>query len=213
MKTLEKGQDKIKRICDELRQETLEPAKLDAEKIIAAAREHAEQLIANAKKTAKGIIEEGRCAIEQERNVFHSSLAQASEQSLEALRQKIEQKFFNQYIHELIVNVSSAPKVIAQLIEAIVDGIEKEGLSKDFSAVIPKTISAQNIARSLTEEVLSRLEKNPMSIGNFEGGAQVKLLDKKLTLVMTDKELMEFLKLYIRKDFRKFIFASSDEQN
>ncbi len=208
MTTLDKGQDRISRICDELRYETLEPAKLEAEKIIAEAIERAEQIIGEAKLHAKGIVEESRTTIEQERNVFNSSLAQASEQTLESLRQKIEHHFFNQYLHELIVKVSSAPQMISRLIDAIIQSIQKEGLSKDFTAVIPKTCSAEEISRCLTEEVLLQLEKNPMSLGDFEGGAQVKLHDKKLTLVMTDIELIEFLKLYVRKDLRKFIFAT-----
>ncbi len=211
MKSLDKGQDKIKRICDELRHETLEPARLEAEKIIAEAIERAEQILSEAKKNARELMDEGRSAIEQERNVFHSSLTQASEQTLEALRQKIEHKFFSKYIHDLVVNVSSAPQVIAQLLKAMIQNIEKEGLSKDFSAVIPKTSSAEEIAKSLIEEVYTKLENHPLLIGNFEGGAQVKLQDKKITLVLTDKELTEFLKLYIRKDFRKLIFASTEE--
>ncbi len=204
---MDKGQDKINRICNELRYETLEPAKLEAEKIIADALERSEQIIAEAKTSAKNIVEESRGVIERERNVFNSSLAQASEQTLESLRQKIEQAFFNSNLQELIVNVTSAPKVIGRLINSIVESVEKEGLSKDFTAVIPRTSSSEEIARCLTEDVLAKLENNPLLLGNFEGGAQVKLLDKKLTLVLTDKELIEFLKLYVRKDFRKFLFA------
>ncbi|MBA3602178.1 MAG: V-type ATP synthase subunit E [Parachlamydiaceae bacterium] len=204
---MDKGQDKISRICNELRYQTLEPAKLEAEKIIAEALERSEQIIAEAKTNAKNIVEESRILIERERNVFNSSLAQASEQILESLRQKIEQEFFNSNLQELIVDATSAPKVIGRLINAIVENIKNEGLSKDFTAVIPRTSSAEEIARCLGEDVLAKLRNNPLLLGNFEGGAQVKLLDKKLTLVLTDKELIEFLKLYVRKDFRKFIFA------
>ncbi len=204
---MDKGQDKINRICNELRHETLEPAKLEAKEIIADAVERSEVIIAEAKAYAKNIIEESRTVIERDRNVFNSSLKQASEQTLESLRQKIEQSFFNSNLQKLIIDASSTPQVIGRLINAIIHGIEKEGLSKDFTAIIPEISSAEEIARCLTEDVLAKLEKNPLSLGNFEGGAQVKLLDKKLTLVMTDKELIEFLKLYVRKDFRKLIFA------
>src|SRR5689334_18899728 len=132
MKTLEKGQDKIKRICEALKTETLEPAKLQAEAIIEAAEEQAEQLISAAKKQATKLIEDARKAIEQERNVFHSSLAQASKQSLEALKQSIEQKLFNENIEQMVTAATSAQAVVTKLIESVITGIEQEGISKDY---------------------------------------------------------------------------------
>lgn len=211
MKTLDKGQDKIKQICDVLKHETLEPAKLEGEAIIKAAKEQAEQIISEARLQAKKILEEGRHAIEQERNVFHSSLAQSSKQSIEAMKQAIEQKLFNRNLEELITQETSATPVVAKLIEAIITGIDKEGVSQDFAVLIPKCCSPDEIARSLSQDVLNKLSKHPITVGDFNGGAQVKLMDKKLTLVITDREICEFLKHYVRKDFRKFIFSGSHE--
>lgn len=206
MKTLEKGKDKIKHICEVLKKETLEPAKEEAEKIINEAKERAEQILLEAKKLAKKTIDEARLVIEQERNVFHSSLSQASKQSLEALKQAIEQKLFNNTIEELVIKESSAASVVAKLINAIVEGIEQEGVSKDFVVYVSKNTSPEEVAQGLTEHVLNALKAHPIQVGTFAGGVQVKLLDKKLALVITDKEIAEFLKHYARKDFREFIF-------
>lgn len=78
--------------------------------------------------------------------------------------------------------------------------------------MIPKNLSSEEIAQALTSEAVQQILKNPIAIGNFNGGAQVKLLDKKLTLVITEKEICEFMKQYVRKDFRKFIFSSEETQ-
>lgn len=211
MKTLEKGQDKLKRICDVLKHETLEPAKQQAEEILNTAREQAEQIILEAKRQAKKIIDDSKQAIEQERKVFHSSLVQSSQQSLEALKQAIEQKLFNQNLENIVTEQISGQKIILKLIEAIIQGIKEEGVSKDFSLVIPKHCSPEEIAQGLSSEILNQLNKNPITVGSFNGGVQVKLLDKKLTLVITEKEISDYLKQYVRKDFRKFIFTSSLE--
>lgn len=212
MKTLEKGHDKLKHICEILKNETLEPAKQQADTIIKAAEARAEQILAEAKQQAKKILEEGRYAVEQERHVFQSSLAQSAKQSVESLKQLIEQKLFNDQIDQFVVQGTSTPEVVVKLIEAIVRGLEKEGASNDLAAIVPQSCSPEEIARSLAMDVVDQLDNHPIYLGSFAGGAQVKLLDKKLTLVITDKEIAEFLKQYVRKDFRKFFFASAEGQ-
>lgn len=209
MKTLDSGKDKIKQICEVLTKETLLPAQEEAERIIKEAKERAEQILLEAKRQAKKTIDDAKLAIEQERNVFHSSLAQASKQSLEALKQAIEQKLFNGTIEESVIKESSAAPVVAKLINAIVEGIEKEGVSKDFTVFVSKNTSPEEVARGLTGNVLNSLKERPIQVGTFAGGVQVKLQDKKLALVITDKEIAEFLKQYARKDFREFIFSGS----
>ena len=91
-------------------------------------------------------------------------------------------------------------------------GLGKEGVSKDLAAIVPQSCSSEEIARSLASDVAQKLENYPIRLGSFAGGVQVKLLNKKLKLVITDKEIAEFLKQYVRKDFRKFFFGSSEGQ-
>lgn len=208
MKTLEKGHEKIKRICDVLKQETLEPAQQQAEEMIANANKEAERLLIDAKQQAKQLIEEARRIIEQERKIFQLSLEQASKQCVETLKQKVEHQLFNDNLDSLIIEETSPNEIISRLINAIVTGIETEGISKDFTIYIPACSSSNEVARLLLSGVLKNLETSPLVNGTFKGGVQVKLHDKKLTLVITEKEISEFLKHYVRKDLRKYIFKS-----
>lgn len=155
------------------------------------------------------MIHAGRKAIEQERNVFHSSLQQAAKQVMEALRQSIEHHLFNPHLHKEINQATVNPKVIADLISALVKYIEKEGISGDLSAFIPKTVSTKEINDLLTDEILKRLKEQSVILGDFTGGVQVKFVDKKLTLDITDETLEDLISRYVRKDFRKLIFGNS----
>jgi len=56
MKTLEKGQDKIQKISDQLRREILEPAQEEAKKIIEEAKRKASHLNMEAEKQAEEIV-------------------------------------------------------------------------------------------------------------------------------------------------------------
>ena len=208
MKTFKTEQEKIQEICSILRKETLEPAQEEAQKIIAHAKERAEQLINEAHRESERLLEEAQRNIEKERNVFHSSLSQASQQSLEALRQKIERKLFNQELHEQIVAHTANPQVIAQLIKAIINAIEKEGLDTEITAIVPATVSSKDINQLLGENVLKKLKDHTVQIGDFGGGAKIRLEGKRLTFEISDKEIEELLKGYVRKDFRKLFFGS-----
>lgn len=208
MKSLESGEDKIQQICDAIRKETLEPALQDAKKILDDAKKNGDQIVTEAKKQAENILAQARQQVEQERNVFQSSLAQSVKQSLESLRQSIETKLFNDQIQTALDKESSNPKVVADLINAIVKSIEKSGLDSDLSAVIPKSVPAAEVNKLLLGEVINRLKNKSVEVGNFNGGAQVKVIGKRMTIDISDNALKELLSSYARKDFRNLIFNS-----
>jgi len=207
MEKFEKGTDKIQKICDTLRKETLEPAKQEAQNIIADAHAKAAKIVKEAEQETKILHEQARKSIEQERNVFQSSLEQAARQGLEALRQSIEHKLFNEELEKVIEKHTADPTVIAQVINAIVEALQKDGLSADLSAFIPKHVSSEKVNALLLQNVMSKLREKGVALGDFAGGAEIKVHGKRLTIDITDKTLQEILAAYARKDFRQLIFG------
>lgn len=208
MKSLDSGEDKIQQICDAIRKETLEPVLQESKNILENAKKNGEKIIADAKKQAESILAQARQQVEQERNVFQSSLAQSVKQSLESLRQNIESKLFNDQVQTVLEKESANPKVVADLINAIVKSIEKSGIDSDLSAVIPKNVPAAEVNKLLLSEVVNRLKDKGVEVGNFNGGAQVKVVGKRMTIDISDNALKELLSSYARKDFRNLIFNS-----
>lgn len=208
MKSLEHGSQKIKKICDLLKEESIEPAKKESEKIIADAREKAKQLILDAETQVQKLHQEAKNQIEQDRNVFYSSLEQAAKQCEDTLRQEIEHKLLNSEIQQVVEQQTSSPEVIAKLIQAIIEAIRKDGISVDLSAIIPQTVSAKEVNAYLGQNILSKLREKEVILGPFAGGAQVKLRDKNMTIDMTDEALVSLLGRFVRKDFRKMFFSN-----
>lgn len=206
MKTLETGQDKIDKICDTLRKEALEPAEKKAIEIIDAANQKAEELVRQAEKRAEAALKEAKEQIDQERSLFESSLFQAAKLSVETLRQEIETKLFNPELRSLIASASVDPHIVTKLIESLIQAIEKQGIQSDLLAYIPSDLSPQLINSLLTERVVKKLANQTVSIGPFKGGAYVKLVDRKMTIDMTDAALEDLIAQFIQKDFRKYIF-------
>lgn len=208
MKSLESGKDKIQYICDALRKETLEPAQEECRDIIAKAKEEAEEILKAAGKNAEKIVSAGRECMDRERSVFHSALAQACKQSLEGLRQDIEQSLFDSELVKTIENSSSDENLIAKLISAMVAAIEKEGMNVNLSAVIPANVSTESVNKLLAANILQRLKEGSVTVGRFSGGAQLKVHDRKITVDITDEALKELLGTYLRKDFRQTLFQN-----
>lgn len=208
MKTLDTGQEKIAKICHALRQETLEPAKQEAEAIILEARQKAEEILADAHEKAKQLVQETEKKLQQEKNVVESSLAQAAKQTLESLRQSIEEHFFNQELHTLVTAELQKPNIIASLVNTLVTAIEKDGIQANLQAIIPEKVPAEEVNKLLLKDVLSKLANQSVELGTISGGAQIKLDKgrKQITLDLSDAAIEELLSRYLRKDFRERLF-------
>jgi len=206
MKGLETGKDKVKKICDVLKRETLEPAKHEADEIVASARRSADEILADAHKEAKRMVEDAFAEIEKQKSIFQASLGQACRQTLDALKEKIEQKLFNPELSKLVAKPMQDPKLMAQLINAIIHALEKEGTKSDLSVVVSSAISAKAINELLASEVIQRLKEKGVLMSSLGGGIEVKLVNNNMTIDLSDEAIKELVATYIRKDFREYLF-------
>lgn len=207
MKTLEKGQDKIKKIAEELRHQTLEPAQKEAQVLIQKAEAESEEIIQAGRAQAEKLIAAARQTIEHERKVFQSALTQSFKQTFEMLKQEVQTKLFNDQISAELEKAAGGPDVVAKLINVIVEAIQKEGTSADIAVIIPQKCDPKQISQLVAGGILEKLQKGPIDLGSFAAGVQVKLKDKKLTLDVTDKTLKEIIGRFVPTSFHEIIFA------
>ena len=206
MKGLETGKDKIQKICDALRKETLEPAKQEAREIVENAHLQAAEIIDSSQKKAQTLLKKAEQEIEEKRKVFQSSLNLACRQGIEQLKQKIEEELFNKELAQLVSKEMSNPKVIADLLSAFMRTMEEKGIEEDFVAVIPKEISPRSINELIAARILERLKTKSVTVGNFGGGIQVQLKGRQITIDISDAVVRELIAQYIRRDFRDLVF-------
>lgn len=206
MKGLETGKDKIQKICDSLRKETLEPAKQEAREIVENAHIQASQIVAEAKVKATSMIEEAQREMEEKKRVFHASLNLACRQGIEQLKQKIEKDLFNQELASLVIKETSSPQVIANLLNSFMKSMDEKGIEEDFVALIPKGISPRMINELLAAKVLERLQQKTVVASDIGGGLQIQLKKRKITIDISDTVVRELIAQYIRRDLRDLIF-------
>lgn len=207
MKGLETGKDKIQKICDALKKETLEPAKQEAREVIENAHLQAADIVTAAKKEAEARLAATEKEIEEKQRVFQSSLHLACRQGIELLKQRIENELFNRELASVVEKEMSDPKVIADLLLSFMKAMEERGIEEDFAAIIPKQISPRVINSMLTAQILERLKDHSVAVGGFHGGVQIRMLSRLITIDVSDQVVRELIAQYVRKDFRDLIFA------
>lgn len=206
MKSLETGKDKIQKICDAIRKETIDPAQQEAREIVENAHLQAAEIARKAKEKADLLKEQAQKEIEEKWRAFQSSLHLAAKQGVETIKQKIEQELFNKELVTVVHREMSQPDLIAQLIQGFVRSLEEQGVEDDFQVVIPQEISPRSINVLLTDAILKRLKERSVQIGDFHGGAQIRLKERHITIDISEEVVRELIARYIRRDFRELIF-------
>lgn len=206
MKGLETGKDKIQKICDALRKETLEPAKQEAREIVENAHIQASDIVQEAKNKAAQMIEAAEKEMEEKKRVFHASLNLACRQGIEELKQKIEKDLFQKELSNLVTQEMSEPKVIANLLNSFMKSMEEKGIEEDFAASIPKNISPRVINELLASRVLDRLEDQTVVASDISGGVQIQMKGREITVDISDTVVRELIAQYIRRDLRDLVF-------
>lgn len=205
---MEAGKEKVKKICDLLRKETLEPARAEAEGILEQARKEARRIVEQGRQESEAMLKEARGTIESEKEIFQTSLNQACRKSLEFLKEQIEEKLFHAQLKKLIEGHTQDPHVLSEITTALVRAIEKEGIGANLSVFIPETVPAEKVNALLGKTLLEKLKEKGVLLAPIGGGIQVKLVDENVMIDMSAETLRELLASYARKDFRKRIFAS-----
>jgi V/A-type H+/Na+-transporting ATPase subunit E len=208
MPELEKAHERIQAISEKIRLEVLEPAQEQAALLIDEAKKEALRIKEKAHREAEQIRQDITKSLEEEKHIFHSSLEQAAKQSIELLKQKIENALFNPTLEKWIIKEMGNSKEHAKLIEALVKAINKEGIRTDLTVVIPQTFSAETIATELSRDILTELAKSSIELGEQKAGIKVIIKDKHIMLDMSDSTLKELISSFVRKDFRKIFFGA-----
>jgi V/A-type H+-transporting ATPase subunit E len=208
MKMLEKSKDKIQEICNVLKLETLKPAEQEAQDIIAKANQDAKVIIQEANKAADDLIKQAKEKMRKDEAVFNSALLEASKQSIERLKQEITENLFNVELQNAVIETTNKISTIDDLITCLVDAVKNEGLSADFSAIVANKVSPSAVNAGLKKDILDLLKEKSVVVGDFKGGAKLKLHDKKMTIEITDDAVVSLIEQHLRKDFRKWLFKA-----
>lgn len=204
MKHLDTGSEKIKKICDAIRHETLEPAKQQARAIIEQASDQAATIIQDARNQADSILEAAKKQHEKERQIFESSMVHSSNLFKERLKQEIENNFLSPSLEKIASSIFNDAKMTAQIVSAIVEGWNKQSGSGDLATLISQGINKEDFIKSLSADVKARMIK--IEAQEAIKGVVLKSQGENLRIEISQNQLVEALMNALRQDFRKFFY-------
>ena len=204
MKLMDSSEDKVKKICDTLVKETLEPALKEKEALLEAAKDQAEAIIQNAKSKAKKMAEEAQKKRDEEQAVFESSLKVAAQKGLTHLRDTIETKLFHPEMDQQIAKALGNSDVIVKLIDAIVKGLQDEGMKSELEVIISKNFKPAEIAAGLAKSTVDQLKGKTVETG-IEG-VMVKCEAAHFGVDITQQAIKEIVLRYAQENLRSILF-------
>lgn len=209
---LESANKKVQEICDILREETLSPARREAKRILEEAKWQADEMIAKAKGEVTKIYQENEKKLEQQKTIYGSALHLAGKQAVTKLKQSIVELFSHEWEKELKSEMKKSD-VVAKLVEKLIQAIEKEGLGANFLAIVPREVGMDKIMSHISSSTLAKLKEGKVALGDIHGGAQVKLVDQKMVIDMSDDAVIDLLRSYVTEEIRNKIFANEEKSN
>lgn len=206
MKNAMRGDEKVKEICDLLRNDVLSPAKNEAEAILNQAHQEAKAIIQKAKKEASELLEQNQNEIRRQKEVFESSLKLSAKQSLQFLQGLIEKQLLDRSLLASIVEKTNSDEIVTKMIDAVVTAVQKEGLGTDLEVVVSQSVDPKQLLAALSNEVKKTIGENGIVIGEIQSGVQVRIIDQNMSIDFSGNVLKELLANFVREDFRKILF-------
>ncbi|MBI5274376.1 MAG: hypothetical protein HY860_04915 [Chlamydiales bacterium] len=207
MTQIDTGNEKIKKICDVLKAQTLDPAKEEAKKIIEIAKKEAEKIVKEAKEKSAQLITIAETECEDKKRLMEASLKLASRQAVSSLRQKISQDLFSKEFSLIVKQVMQKPSIIAKAIEAAIGQV---GHGKEFSDILielPKVVSPDQIIQELTQTIKDKLSKQQLQIGDIESGVVIHKQHDNIAIDLTEESATQLLGRYITEHLQQYIFS------
>lgn len=206
MRLLETGNEKVKKICEVLKKETLEPARLQAEEILELARKEADRLIKQAHDKAHQMVKETEDRIKKQEEVFKASINIAFKQVIGKLKSEIETKLFHPALLETVKHHLSNTQMIAESIKVIIDGLSKSGLEADAKIILSKKFTSEQLAQVIAAAGLENWKNKIFSIGDFGSGLQIRMDKMHMIIDLTDESVEQMLLEFASDNLKKIIF-------
>lgn len=201
------GDERLAAICQMIRNETLDPAKEEAEQIRHAAERDAAKIRSEAKRAADQMIHDARAKILEERETFDASLEQASRQVVGLLKEKIEKSLFNPGLDQYLAGEFHNEVKTARLLDLLIQELEEEGLDGDVLVWLGKHLSKEEVLKHISQTTLKRVPSGNLLVGEHTYGIVLKLVGRHLSIEVTPEGLKEMLSTHLRSDYRSILFS------
>ena len=206
MELIDSSKKKVKKICDVLVKETLEPAQKQAEEIVDEAHAKGSAIISEAKAKAEAILQKARDQVEEEKRVFESSVNIAVQKVITDLKDQIESRLFHPELEGQVSKYLKEKDVVVKLIDALVGALSKEGMKADLEVIVSNSFSTEEICSAILDSSLKAMKGETIQLAEMGSGVVVKCEGYNLSVDITDEAVKEIIARYASESLRKILF-------
>lgn len=203
---LESAKSQVDRICKDILNETLDPAKKKAEEIKAAANREAEAIIEKAQSSARDLIIKAENTIKEKESAYRASIDIATKNALESLRQRLLTQFFREDLRDQLNQSLNKGDVLARIIDAVVEGTRKDGIDADLKVYLSKFLSAEDVRKFLTSDVLAKLDGELLKNDQLADGIRIVFDKGSFALDFTSESLTRLVEKFAFDDLKDLLF-------
>lgn len=207
MKHLDTGSDKIKKICDAIRYETLEPAKQQAKLIVEQATDQAAAIVQEARVQAETILENAKKMHDKEKGIFESSMMHSAKIFKENLKLDIENHFLTGSIAELSANLFKKDELCAKLVSAFVEGLRNKSLNGDLTLILSEELNKEEFVKGLSSNIKNMVAS--VQVQPIAPGISIRSEKDNLRIDLSQQQLTQAIVDALRADFRKYFFEGN----
>ena len=204
----------VKELIDRIRDEGVQSARDEADRILSEAKAQAARIVSDAKAEAATMKKEAQAAMEREQTAAIEALRIAARDTGLELRSAI-MSAFEEHVRRLITDVTTDGSVLRDMI-LVLAGRAAEDLIKDKDAAILVPSRLADEVSAELEEFLQRstvafsadvlrkgVELIPSS--QIQGGARVRLVGEDLEIDLSDEALSEMMLNLLLPRYRKIL--------
>ncbi|MGM0612855.1 MAG: V-type ATP synthase subunit E [Bacteroidota bacterium] len=199
-------ENKLKELTDKIYQEGIEQANKEADEIINNAKKEAEKIKKEAQAEKDKIIKEAKEEAENQKKSVETELKLASNQAVNALKQKITDLITAEAIDKQTKEAFNDPEFVKQIIIKLVENWTSENES-DLTVILPAK-EKKKLEENLKADMQNALNKG-LEIkydDNIKSGFTITPQDGSYKIRFNDETFNNFFKEFMRPKTRKLLY-------
>ena len=204
----------VKELIDRIRDEGVQSARDEADRILSEAKAQAARIVSDAKAEAATMKKEAQAAMEREQTAAIEALRMAARDTELELRTAV-LSAFEEHVRRLVTDVTMDGSVLRDMI-LVLAGKAAEDLIKDRNAAI---LFPQRLAEDAPPELEEFLHRSAVALSGdvlrkgielipsskVQGGARVRLVGDDLEIDLSDEALSEMMLKLLLPRYRKVL--------
>ncbi|EMI52590.1 hypothetical protein [Rhodopirellula sallentina] len=202
----------VQNLIERIRDEGVQAAQTEAERLLADARRQAAEIVSKAKSEANAERENAKNEIEANRVASLDALQLAARDTVLDLKARVVAQF-EEFVRRLVVSATTDEQLVRNLVLVLAGHAADEFIQdKEIEVRISKALLGEPTLQEESKEALLALSSDMLREGieliadyEVEGGARVQLVNERLEIDLSDQAISQLIAKQMVPRFKKIL--------